>query len=84
MTFTLSANSKVATKTGGLSGRSAAGQSSGRGHTGGLSGRNEQTSKHAGVQSISDPDFTGPHNGKFLSGHTRHGNRKFSTFQEGK
>jgi len=84
MTFTLSSNSKVATKTGGLSGRSDAGKSSGRGHTGGLSGRNEQTSKHAGVQSISDPDFTGPHNGKFLSGHTRHGNRKFSTFQEAK
>ena len=84
MTFTLSSKSKVATKTGGLSGRSAAGQSSGRGHTGGLSGRNEQTSKHAGVQSISDPDFTGPHNGKFLSGHTRHGNRKFSTFTEAK
>ena len=84
MTFTLGASSKVATKTGGLSGRSTAGQSSGRGHTGGLSGRNEQTSKHAGVQSITDPNFTGPHNGKFLSGHTRHGNRKFSTFQEAK
>ena len=84
MTFSVGSTQKGTFKTGGLSGRSAAGQSSGRGHTGGLNGRNEQTSKHAGVQSISDPDFTGPHNGKFLSGHTRHGNRKFSTFQEAK
>ena len=83
MTFTLGKTS-AAIQTGGLSGRSAAGHSSGIGQTGGLSGRNEQNAKHAGVLGISDPNFTGPHQGKFLSGHTRHGNRKFSTFQEAK
>jgi hypothetical protein len=83
MTFTLGGTS-AAVKTGGLSGRSSAGGSSGIGQTGGLRGRNEQNSKNSGVMSLSDPNFSGPHQGKFLSGHTRHGNRKFSTFQEAK
>lgn len=84
MTFTLGSTQKGSFKTGGLSGRSAAGQSYGSGNTGGLQGRNEKTSQHAGALATSDPDFTGPHNGKFLSGHTRHGNRKFTTFEEAK
>lgn len=69
--------------TGGLRGRAASGASTGSGHTGGLSGRNEALSLQSQQPILTNPYFSGPHNGKFLAGqNTRSGNKRFKTFEQ--